>query len=72
MKRILPRVLYAPAVISLFLWMIVPLVMTIYFSFVRYNLMQPGEKTWLGIENYHFFVTDPEIGRASCRERVCT
>ena len=34
----------APAVVTLFLWMIVPLVMTIYFSLVRYNLMQPGEK----------------------------
>src|SRR3954463_1487194 len=62
MKRILPRALYAPAVISLFLWMIVPLVMTIYFSFVRYNLMQPGEKTWVGIENFHYFVTDPDFG----------
>ena len=61
MKRILPRALYAPAVISLFLWMIVPLVMTIYFSFVRYNLMQPGEKTWVGIENFHYFVTDPDF-----------
>ena len=64
MKRILPRALYAPAVISLFLWMIVPLVMTIYFSFVRYNLMQPGEKTWVGIENFHYFVTDPDFGPA--------
>ena len=64
MKRFLPRVLFAPAVISLFLWMIVPLVMTIYFSFVRYNLMQPGDKEWLGLANYHFFVTDPDFGPA--------
>ena len=64
MKRFLPRALFAPAVMSLFLWMIVPLVMTIYFSFVRYNLMQPGEKEWLGLANYHFFVTDPDFGPA--------
>ena len=64
MKRFLPRVLFAPAVISLFLWMIVPLVMTIYFSLVRYNLMQPGEKEWNGLANYHFFVTDPDFGPA--------
>ena len=44
MNRLLPRALLAPAVVTLFLWMIVPLVMTIYFSLVRYNLMQPGDK----------------------------
>ena len=33
--------LLAPSVVTLFLWMIVPLVMTIYFSLIRYNLMQP-------------------------------
>ena len=31
--------LMAPAVVSLLLWMIVPLGMTIYFSFIRYNLL---------------------------------
>ena len=36
--------LLAPAVITLLLWMIVPLAMTLYFSAVHYNLMQPGEK----------------------------
>jgi sorbitol/mannitol transport system permease protein len=51
----------APAVITLFLWMIVPLVMTIYFSLVHYNLMQPGEKTFAGIENFHYFITDPDF-----------
>ena len=36
-NRLLPRALLAPAVVTLFLWMIVPLVMTIYFSLIRYN-----------------------------------
>jgi sorbitol/mannitol transport system permease protein len=62
MNRILPRALMAPAVVTLFLWMIVPLAMTIYFSLVRYNLMQPGEKTFLGFENFEYFVTDPDFG----------
>jgi sorbitol/mannitol transport system permease protein len=62
MNRLLPRALMAPAVVTLFLWMIVPLVMTIYFSLVRYNLMQPGEKTFLGLGNYEYFVTDPDFG----------
>ena len=38
-----PRPPPAPAVATLFLWMIVPLVMTIYFSVIRYNLMQPDQ-----------------------------
>jgi sorbitol/mannitol transport system permease protein len=62
MNRLLPRALMAPAVVTLFLWMIVPLVMTIYFSLVRYNLMQPGEKTFIGLSNYEYFVTDPDFG----------
>ena len=62
MNRLLPRALMAPAVVTLFLWMIVPLVMTIYFSLVRYNLMQPGEKSFLGLANFEYFITDPDFG----------
>jgi len=61
MTRFLPRALMAPAVTTLFLWMIVPLVMTIWFSLVHYNLMQPGEKTFVGLENFHYFITDPDF-----------
>jgi len=61
MKRLLPRALLAPAVITLFLWMIVPLVMTIYFSLIRYNLMQPDVEGFAGLENFEFFVTDPSF-----------
>ena len=64
MSRFLPRALLAPAVITLFLWMIVPLLMTIYFSVIRYNLMQPGETGFIGLANYEYFVTDPSFGPA--------
>jgi len=60
-NRLLPRALMAPAVVTLFMWMIVPLVMTIYFSLVRYNLMQPGVREFIGLSNYEFFVTDPDF-----------
>lgn len=62
--RSLARLLLVPAVGSLFLWMIVPLVMTIYFSLINYNLMQPGDHPWIGLQNYEFFVTDPSFGTA--------
>ena len=61
MNRFLPRALMAPAVAALLLWMIVPLLMTLYFSVVNYNLMQPGERTFAGLENFHYFVTDPDF-----------
>jgi sorbitol/mannitol transport system permease protein len=64
MKRLLPRVLLAPAVVTLLMWMIVPLVMTIYFSLIRYNLMQPEETGFAGLENFEYFLTDPSFGVA--------
>ena len=53
------RLLLAPAVVLLFVWMIVPLAMTIYFSTLRYNLLNPGMDSFVGIENYSYFLTDP-------------
>jgi sorbitol/mannitol transport system permease protein len=61
MNRTLPRLMLAPAVATLFLWMIVPLLMTLYFSTVRYNLMQPGDKDFIGLSNFEFFITDPDF-----------
>ena len=64
MKRLLPRALMAPAVVTLFLWMIVPLLMTIYFSVIRFNLLQPDQTGFIGLENFEYFVTDPSFGTA--------
>jgi sorbitol/mannitol transport system permease protein len=64
MNRLIPRLLLTPAIATLFLWMIVPLVMTIYFSVIRYNLMQPDVTGFAGLENFEYFVTDPSFGTA--------
>ncbi|WP_310567629.1 sugar ABC transporter permease [Hydrogenophaga sp.] len=61
MNRLIPRLLLTPAVATLFLWMIVPLVMTIYFSLIRYNLLQPDVTGFAGLENFEYFVTDPSF-----------
>lgn len=53
----------SPSVILLLLWMIVPLGMTIYFSFLRYNLLKPGTSYW-GFKNYYYFLTDPSFTEA--------
>jgi sorbitol/mannitol transport system permease protein len=64
MNRLLPRLLLTPAVATLFLWMIVPLVMTIYFSLIRFNLLQPDQSGFVGLENFEYFITDPSFGAA--------
>ena len=43
----------------LFVWMIVPLAMTIYFSTLHYSLLDPDTKSFVGLENYRYFLTDP-------------
>ena len=53
------RLMISPSVILLAAWMIVPLAMTLYFSFLRYNLLMPGTEEWTGFLNYEFFLTDP-------------
>ena len=65
MKRFLPRMLMTPAIATLFLWMIVPLVMSIYFSVIRYNLMQPEKTGFIGLDNWIYFITDPSFATAT-------
>jgi sorbitol/mannitol transport system permease protein len=64
MNRFIPRALLAPAMVTLFLWMIVPLVMSIYFSVIRFNLLQPDRTGFIGLENFEYFITDPSFGAA--------
>ena len=56
--NIMMALLQAPSVIVLFLWMIVPLLLTIYFSFIRYSLVNPDVKGFAGFENYQFLIED--------------
>ncbi|WP_159010899.1 sugar ABC transporter permease [Bradyrhizobium sp. S69] len=57
--QLLARSLLAPAVVLLFIWMIVPLAMTVYFSTLHYNLLDPGTESFVGFENFRYFLTDP-------------
>ena len=60
--RTLPRLLQTPAVILLLIWMLVPLGMTLFFSFIRYVLNSlrrpewttPSVSNWRGWGNYEF------------------
>lgn len=62
--RSLARVMIAPSVVLLFAWMAIPLAMTLYFSFIRYNLLTPGPTPFAGFSNYYYFITDDAFAAA--------
>ena len=62
--RTLARFMMAPSVIVLFVWMIVPLVLTLFYSFQRYNLQHPERAGFVWFRNYYFFLTDPAFLQA--------
>ncbi len=61
-NRTIPRLLQTPAVLLLLFWMLVPLGMTLFFSFIRYVLnslrrpewTSPSIDNWRGIGNYQY------------------
>ena len=57
--RTLARAATTPSTLVLFLWMIVPLGMTIYFSLLNYSLLDETTRNFIGLLNYEYFLTDP-------------
>lgn len=56
-SRSAARLMMAPAVVLLLGWMLVPLMMTLYFSFKKYLPLRGGDLGWVGFDNYVSFVT---------------
>lgn len=56
-SRSAARLMMAPAVILLLGWMLVPLIMTLLFSFKKYLPLRGGDLGWVGFDNYVRFVT---------------
>ncbi|TNF19305.1 MAG: sugar ABC transporter permease [Rhodobacteraceae bacterium] len=56
-SRSAARMMMAPAVVLLLGWMLVPLVMTLYFSFKNYLPLRGGDLGWAGFDNYVRFVS---------------
>ncbi len=59
--RFAARLMVAPSVFVLFIWMIVPLAMTLYFSFRLYRLLTPERTGWTGFRNYTWFFNAPDF-----------
>lgn len=60
-RAVRTKPLIAPAVVALLIWMIVPLALTLWFSFQRYNLLNPTVTGFAGLENYQFLFEDPTL-----------
>ncbi|MFL2740857.1 MAG: carbohydrate ABC transporter permease [Paracoccaceae bacterium] len=65
-SRSAAKLMLAPAVFLLMAWMLVPLSMTLYFSFKKYLPLRGGDLGWVGFDNYTRFVSSssfwPAIG----------
>ena len=61
-RRTFPLV--APSAMSLLLWMVVPLAMTLWFSFQRYQLLTPQNRGFNGGRNYGYLMADPALWAA--------
>jgi sorbitol/mannitol transport system permease protein len=62
--RKLARAMLVPSVAVLFVWMIVPLVLTLWYSFQTYNLLNPINSGFAGLSNYTYFLSDPSFFEA--------
>src|SRR5205814_119326 len=49
----------SPALVLLFVWMAVPLIMTFYFSIQHYNLMSTNRSRFVCFENYLYLLKEP-------------
>lgn len=61
LSRKVGPLLLLPSVIVLLVWMIVPLAMTLWFSFQYYNLVDPTTTGFASLDNYRYLVTDPDF-----------
>lgn len=56
-SRSAARLMLAPAVFLLLVWMLVPLTMTLWFSFRKFLPLRGGDLGWVGFDNYVRFVS---------------
>ena len=60
-SRTAARLMVAPSVVLLFVWMAVPLAMTLYYSFRFFRLMNPDRARWVWFDNYAWFLNSPDF-----------
>jgi sorbitol/mannitol transport system permease protein len=70
--RRLARAMLVPSVAVLLVWMVVPLVLTLWYSFQHYNLLNPINSGFAGWSNYYYFLTDPSFIQAFINTLILT
>jgi len=68
-NRTIPKLLQTPAVLLLLFWMLVPLSMTLFYSFIRYVLNStvrpewttPSIGNWRGFGNYGYVLNNKDF-----------
>ena len=58
------RLMIAPAVFVLLVWMLIPLCMTLYFSFADYRPLRGAFEAWIGFDNYVSFVSSSSFTKS--------
>src|SRR5688572_31093062 len=58
-SRSAARAMLSPSVAVLLVWMIVPLALTLWFSFQNYNILRPERQSFAGFDNFIYVYTDP-------------
>lgn len=53
--------LLAPSVVLLLVWSIVPLAMTLWYSLQHYNLVDPTQTGFAGLDNYRYLLEDSDF-----------
>ena len=55
----------SPWLIGFLLWIFLPMVASLLFSFTNYNLIHPEETRWVGLANYLKFFKDPVVRQST-------
>ena len=76
-EKIMGMTFFGPALVLLTLFLFIPMILTLVFSFTDFFTLDPQSTKFVGLENYVRLFKDElfgkaflKIGRASCRERV--
>ncbi|WP_332631803.1 carbohydrate ABC transporter permease [Halalkalibacter flavus] len=57
-KKVLGILFSLPALVLLFTFLILPVILAFIYSFMDYAMLRPGEKTFIGLDNYQRLLTD--------------
>lgn len=55
----------SPWILGFFLWILLPMLASLLFSFTSFNLVHPGQTRWVGLANYARLLRDPVVQQST-------